>query len=67
MARTAAASLHEKRREWYGRLKQLAGRMERLPAERSFETIASIMYWMILLFGVPYFLFTLWSFVRLNG
>ncbi|GGL48090.1 hypothetical protein [Sporolactobacillus putidus] len=67
MEKMTTTPIHEKQREWSGRLKQFAGRMEWLPAERSFETIASIMYWIMILFGVPYFLFVLGSFIHMNG
>lgn len=42
-------------------------RIERLSVEDCFEAMTRIMYRIIIFCGIPYFLFVLWSFIRMQG
>ncbi|CAM3174656.1 hypothetical protein [Sporolactobacillus spathodeae] len=47
-------------------LKRIGQRAQRVSTEECLERLTTIMYRLILLFGIPYFLFILVSFIRMG-
>ncbi|RYL88834.1 hypothetical protein EWI07_13390 [Sporolactobacillus sp. THM7-4] len=67
MEKISLSQISKKQHPVLTRTRQFVQRLERLSAEDLFETLASIMFRMILFLGIPYFLFILWSFIRMNS
>ncbi|RYM06350.1 hypothetical protein EWH99_03220 [Sporolactobacillus sp. THM7-7] len=67
MEKINTARIHKKHNTLHDRMKRCIRRIERLPADDLLEALAAIMYRMILFLGIPYFLFVLWSFIRMNS
>ncbi|MCO7176181.1 hypothetical protein ACFP7A_09860 [Sporolactobacillus kofuensis] len=49
------------------KVRQMSDKIEHLTAEECFEWITKIMYRAILFLGIPYFLFILFSFIRMTS
>lgn len=67
MEKQIAASLKRKQATLSERIRKFAGKMEHLSPEACFEMLTVIMYRLILFLGIPYFIYVLFSFIRMTS
>lgn len=67
MEKYIALNLKKKRATLSERFRNFAGKMEHLSPEACFEMLTVIMYRMILFLGIPYFIYVLFSFIRMTA
>ncbi|MCL1632599.1 hypothetical protein M3N64_11790 [Sporolactobacillus sp. CPB3-1] len=66
MLKTDTSTYTTKRNHISARMEQITAKIERLSAEECLNWITQAMYRIILFLGVPYFLYVLISFIRMN-
>lgn len=65
LEKTNTTTFSKKQTRLDDKIQKIAHKVEHLSAEECFEWITKIMYRAILFLGIPYFLFVLFSFIRM--